>query len=147
MTMEENKKQKAIIVSGYFNPLHKGHIEYFTKSKQLGDKLFVIINNDNQRILKGSKEFMLEDERMIIVESLSLVDYTFLSIDQDPTVSKTIEYIYNKFNSNYIFSFANGGDQTNERIPEYTICKKLGIDLIDGMGIKIQSSSWILKNK
>ena len=147
MTMEENKKQKAIIVSGYFNPLHKGHIEYFTKSKQLGDKLFVIINNDNQRILKGSKEFMLEDERMIIVESLSLVDYTFLSIDQDSTVCKTIEYIYNKFNSNYILSFANGGDQTNERIPEYIICKKLGIGLIDGMGIKIQSSSWILKNK
>ena len=99
-------KLKGIIVSGYFNPLHKGHIEYFTKSKQLGDKLFVIINNDNQRILKGSKEFMLEDERMIIVESLSLVDYTFLSIDQDSTVCKTIEYIYNKFNSNYIFSFA-----------------------------------------
>lgn len=147
MTMEENKKQKGIIVSGYFNPLHKGHLEYFNKSKNLGDKLFVIVNNDNQRILKGSKKFMLEDERVMIIESLSLIDYTFLSIDQDLTVCKTIKLIFDEFSSVYSFSFANGGDQTNERIPEYSICKKLGIDLIDGMGEKIQSSSWILKNK
>lgn len=145
--MEENKKQKGIIVSGYFNPLHKGHLEYFNKSKNLGDKLFVIVNNDNQRILKGSKKFMLEDERVMIIESLSLIDYTFLSIDQDLTVCKTIKLIFDEFSSVYSFSFANGGDQTNERIPEYSICKKLGIDLIDGMGEKIQSSSWILKNK
>ena len=147
MTMEENKKQKGIIVSGYFNPLHKGHLEYFNKSKNLGDKLFVIVNNDNQRILKGSEKFMLEDERVMIIESLSLIDYTFLSIDQDLTVCKTIKLIFDEFSSVYSFSFANGGDQTNERIPEYSICKKLGIDLIDGMGDKIQSSSWILKNK
>lgn len=145
--MEENKKQKAIIVSGYFNPLHKGHLEYFKKSKNLGDKLFVIVNNDNQRILKGSKEFMLEDERVMIIKSLSITDFTFLSIDQDSTVSNTIKLIYDKFSSIYSFSFANGGDQTNEKIPEYSICKKLGIDLIDGMGKKIQSSSWILKNR
>ena len=145
--MEENKKQKGIIVSGYFNPLHKGHLEYFNKSKNLGDKLFVIVNNDNQRILKGSEKFMLEDERVMIIESLSLIDYTFLSIDQDLTVCKTIKLIFDEFSSVYNFSFANGGDQTNERIPEYSICKKLGIDLIDGMGDKIQSSSWILKNK
>tara|TARA_E500000178_G_C16968503_1_gene729692 strand:+ start:868 stop:1305 length:438 start_codon:yes stop_codon:yes gene_type:complete len=145
--MEEIKKQKGIIVSGYFNPLHKGHLEYFNKSKNLGDKLFVIVNNDNQRILKGSKKFMLEDERVMIIESLSLIDYTFLSIDQDLTVCKTIKLIFDEFSSVYSFSFANGGDQTNERIPEYSICKKLGIDLIDGMGEKIQSSSWILKNK
>ena len=147
MTMEENKKQKGIIVSGYFNPLHKGHLEYFNKSKNLGDKLFVIVNNDNQRILKGSEKFMLEDERVMIIESLSLIDYTFLSIDQDLTVCKTIKLIFDEFSSVYNFSFANGGDQTNERIPEYSICKKLGIELIDGMGEKIQSSSWILKNK
>ena len=145
--MEEIKKQKGIIVSGYFNPLHKGHLEYFNKSKNLGDKLFVIVNNDNQRILKGSEKFMLEDERVMIIESLSLIDYTFLSIDQDLTVCKTIKLIFDEFSSVYSFSFANGGDQTNERIPEYSICKKLGIDLIDGMGDKIQSSSWILKNK
>ena len=147
MTMEENKTQKGIIVSGYFNPLHKGHLEYFKKSRNLGDKLFVIVNNDNQRVLKGSEKFMLEDERLMIIESLRLIDYAFLSIDQDLTVCKTIKFIFEEFSSEYSFSFANGGDQTNERIPEYSICNKLGIDLIDGMGDKIQSSSWILKNK
>ena len=64
-------KSKAIIVSGYFNPLHKGHLELFEKAKMKGDKLFVIVNNDNQRALKGSKEFMMEDERVKIIEALS----------------------------------------------------------------------------
>ena len=63
-------KKIAIIVSGYFNPIHKGHIEYFNIAKSNGDYLFVIVNNDIQRELKGSKKFMLQDERLIIVENL-----------------------------------------------------------------------------
>ena len=146
MTIIDNKmRSKGIIVSGYFNPIHKGHIELFNQAKNLGDYLFVIVNNDFQRSLKKSKEFMLEDERMIIVESLSLTDYTFLSIDQDSTVCNTIEYIHNKFNHLYSFSFANGGDQNNQVCPEAEICSKLGVYLIDGLGDKIQSSSWLLK--
>jgi cytidyltransferase-related domain len=61
---------KAIIVSGYFNPLHKGHIEYFNHSKAVGDELIVIVNNDHQRKLKGSAEFQLEDERLFIVSNV-----------------------------------------------------------------------------
>ena len=76
-------KKKAIIVSGYFNPLHKGHIEYFKMAKSHGDVLFVIINNDFQRSLKGSKEFMLEDERLLIVSELNISDEVFISIDKD----------------------------------------------------------------
>ena len=87
------KNNKAIIVSGYFNPIHKGHIEYFNKAKQLADQLFVIVNNDFQRELKGSKEFQLEEERMIIVSNIKSVDKAILSIDKDRTVRKTIEYI------------------------------------------------------
>ena len=71
-------KFNAIIVSGYFNPLHKGHLEYFKKAKSLGKKLFVIVNNDNQRKLKGSKEFMLEDERVLIIKELKIIDKVFL---------------------------------------------------------------------
>jgi cytidyltransferase-like protein len=145
--MEENKKEKAIIVSGYFNPLHKGHLEYFERSKKLGDKLFIIVNNDNQRLLKGSKEFMLEDERMLIIESLSISDFTLLSIDQDKTVRNTLEFIYNKYNNKYQFYFANGGDQLIDNIPELKICQSLGINLIDGLGKKIQSSSWLLNKE
>lgn len=138
-------KLKAIIVSGYFNPLHKGHIEYFHLAKAKGDRLFVIVNNDHQRNLKGSKEFMLEQERVLLVNELSAVDQVVLSIDQDKTVSNTLENIHKEYSESYELFFANGGDQNNESIPESIICQKVGIKLLDGLGDKIQSSSWLLK--
>ena len=136
-------KKKAIIVSGYFNPLHKGHIEYFKLAKSRGDLLFIIVNNDIQRKKKGSKEFMLQDERIIIISSLKIVDEVILSIDNKSDVSKTIRYIFDNY-KNLDLSFANGGDQFNKNSPEFPICSELGINLIDGLGNKIQSSSWLL---
>ena len=138
------KKPNGIIVSGYFNPIHKGHLELFHKAKALGDVLIVIVNNDKQRELKGSKEFMLEKERALIVSELRVVDYVELSIDNDRTVCKTLEKVFKDFESKYSLHFANGGDQHNESIPETVICKKLGISLVEGLGDKIQSSSWLL---
>jgi len=138
-------KKKAIIVSGYFNPIHKGHLEYFNNAKSLADELFVIVNNDHQRALKGSKEFQKEDERMIIVSNIKAVDKAILSIDKDRAVCETIEMIAKEYGSIYDLAFANGGDQNNATIPEKAICKKMNIALIDGLGDKIQSSSWLLK--
>ena len=138
-------KKKGMIVSGYFNPIHKGHIEYFNNAKALADELFVIVNNDHQRNLKGSKEFMLEQERVLLVNELSAVDQVVLSIDQDKTVSNTLENIHKEYSESYELFFANGGDQNNESIPESIICQKVGIKLLDGLGDKIQSSSWLLK--
>ena len=138
-------KQKAIIVSGYFNPIHKGHLEYFQNAKKLADVLFVIVNNDHQRALKQSKEFQLEDERMLIVSSLKPVDKAVLSIDTDRTVCATIASIAKEYGQEYDLAFANGGDQNNQTIPERPICEKMGIALLDGLGDKIQSSSWLLK--
>ena len=138
-------KEKAIIVSGYFNPLHKGHIELFYNAKAHGQQLFIIVNNDLQRSLKGSKKFMQEDERILILNELKVSDKVFLSIDNDRTVIKTLEKISNELSNDYELYFANGGDQNNNLIPEALVCKKLGIKLIDGLGEKIQSSSWILK--
>ena len=138
-------KQKAIIVSGYFNPIHKGHLEYFNNAKALADELFVIVNNDNQRALKGSKEFQKEDERVIIVSNIKAVDKTILSIDEDSTVCATLQMIAENFGNEFELAFANGGDQNNDTIPERPICEEVGIALIDGLGDKIQSSSWLLK--
>ena len=138
-------KKKAIIVSGYFNPIHKGHLEYINKAKLLADELIVIVNNDHQRVLKNSKEFQLEDERMLIVSNLKAVNKAVLSIDSDRTVCKTIEKIANEFGESLDFAFANGGDQNNDTIPERVICNKMGITMLDGLGDKIQSSSWLLK--
>ena len=139
-------KKKAIIVSGYFNPLHKGHIEYFNKAKELADELFVIVNNDHQRLLKGSKEFQKEDERMIIISNIKAVNKTILSVDNDRSVCNTIKKIVNEYDKEFEFSFANGGDQNNETILERNICEKLMVKLIDNLGNKIQSSSWLLGN-
>ena len=143
--MEETKKQKAIIVSGYFNPIHKGHIEYFHSARQVADKLIVIVNNDYQRKLKGSKEFMKEDERVMIVKEFTIVDYGDLSIDKKKDVPLSIKKINDELSNQYEILFGNGGDQNNDTIPEANICKELNIKLIDGLGEKIQSSSWILK--
>mgnify|MGYP001369475441 CR=1 FL=1 len=135
----------AIIVSGYFNPLHKGHLDYFEKAKSSGDLLFVIVNSDYQRKLKGSKEFQDEKERLLIISSLKIVNKAILSIDKDKTVRETIKKIYQNYGDKYSLAFANGGDQNNEKIPEKHICQNLNIKLIDGLGEKIQSSSWLLK--
>ena len=138
----------AIIVSGYFNPIHKGHLELFNKAKLQGDELWVIVNSDLQRGLKGSKEFMGEDERLLIVSSLKMVNFSMIAIDEDRTVSETLRALYVKSIANdpkYQISFANGGDQNNDSIPEARICQELGIYLLEGLGDKIQSSSWLLK--
>jgi len=138
------EKKKAVIVSGYFNPIHKGHIELFRKAKAGADKLWVIVNSDLQRELKGSKEFMDELERKEIVESIRYVDYALISQDKDSTQCQTLELFSQMFGEQYDLYFANGGDQNNDTIPEREVCERVGIGLIDGLGDKIQSSSWLL---
>jgi cytidyltransferase-like protein len=138
--------KKVVIVSGYFNPIHKGHIEYLQLAKRLGDYLIVIINNDYQRELKGSKKFQDEMERVFIVENIKGVDEVFLSVDMDRTVRKTLMMIDRIYGIQNKLIFANGGDQSNTIIPERDTCEKIGIKLVDGLGDKIQSSSWLLNN-
>ena len=140
-------KKKAIVVSGYFNPIHKGHLEYFNNAKDLADELFVIVNSDLQRVLKESKEFQKEEERLFIVQNIKAVDKAFISVDKDRTVRASIRAIFEDYGNEYQLGFANGGDQDNNSVPEAPICKELGIQLIDGLGDKIQSSSWLLNKK
>ena len=140
-------KPKAIIVSGYFNPIHKGHLELFEKAKASGDKLWVIVNSDLQRELKGSKEFMDENERLLIVSAIGIVDKALISIDKDKTQCATLSDLANNYSSEFELYFANGGDQNNDSVPEVPICKEKGIGLLEGLGDKIQSSSWLLKKK
>lgn len=126
-----------VCASGYFNPIHYGHIEYLEKSKQLGDKLIVIVNNDKQSHLKKGTSFMPEEERLKIVRSLRCVDSAVLSVDEDRTVCNTLSLLHPDI-------FTNGGDQNNDTIPEKDICEKMGTKLVDNLGEKIQSSSWLL---
>lgn len=137
-------KRKAVIVSGYFNPIHKGHLELFEKAQEVGDFLIIVVNSDLQRELKGSKEFMDENERLRIIQSIKGVGYSCISIDKDKTQNETLKMLNHKFGDIMDLHFANGGDQSNNTIPESVVCNELGIKLIDGLGDKIQSSSWLL---
>ena len=125
---------KVVAISGYFDPIHIGHLEYINMAKKLGDKLVVIVNNNYQCELKKGKPFMDERDRLTIVSNLKNVDEVFLSIDEDKTVCASLEKIKPDI-------FANGGDRKNYEIPESVICKKYDIKIIDGLGEKIRSSS------
>ena len=127
---------KTVAVSGYFDPIHVGHLEYLKLSKDLGDKLVVIVNNNYQCVLKKGKPFMDENDRVQIVKSLKMVDEVFLSIDMDKTVCASLEAIKPDI-------FANGGDRSLEEIPETAVMKKYNIEMVDGLGEKIRSSSEI----
>ena len=127
---------KIVAVSGYFDPIHVGHLEYLKMAKSLGDKLVVIINSDYQAGLKKGKSFMPEEDRLEIVQALRCVDEVFLSIDKDKSVCKSLEHLKPDI-------FTNGGDRSLEEIPETAVMKKYKIEMVDGLGEKIRSSSEI----
>ena len=136
----KDKKSVVVAVSGYFNPLHVGHLDMIEKAKKLGDKLVVIINNDKQVALKGSVPFMPEKDRIRILKALRDVDEVFLSIDNDASVCRSLAKIRPNI-------FANGGDRHSiGDVPEYPICQKLKITMVDGLGKKIRASSQLIAN-
>lgn len=143
--MEKNKT--LVICSGYFNPIHKGHLEYLKRSKELGDFLYVIVNNDYQREMKGSRPFMEEKERKLIIESIKFVDKAMIAIDEEKTVNRSIKWIMMSIGKEFNrYIFANGGDQNQSTVGETQLCEELGIELADGLGDKIQSSSKLIKD-
>ena len=136
----------AVVVSGYFDPIHVGHLEMMKLAKQLGDELVVIVNNDKQAKLKKKKSFMSEDDRLKIVKAIRYTDAAFISVDEDKTVCGSLEKVRRNY-KDYDIIFANGGDRHSGEIPESKVCKKCDIQMIDGLGDKIRSSSKIIKGK
>jgi len=138
----KSKKEKVVIVSGYFDPLHVGHLEYFKMAKELGDTLVVILNNRKQSFLKKGDEFMLEKDRMEIVYHLDMVDEAILSCDKDKSVCETIRMIKRMKPMDELI-FCNGGDRQIDQnnIFEFKVCQELEIPMVDGLGDKIRSSS------
>jgi cytidyltransferase-like protein len=142
--IKSRKYPVVVAVSGYFNPLHVGHIEMIQRAKKLGDKLVVIVNNDKQVALKGRVPFMSETDRVKIIKALRDADEVILAIDDykwpngEIPVIKTLAKVRPDI-------FANGGDRHSiVNVPEYDICQKLGIKLVDGLGKKIRASSEII---
>ena len=130
-----------VATSGYFDPLHVGHLELIDHSRRLADenngKLVVIVNNDEQARLKKGEVFMSQEDRTKIVAALKQVDEVFLSVDKDKSVCESLRAVKPNI-------FANGGDRTEGEIPETPVCKEVGIEIIDGLGEKIRSSSEII---
>ncbi len=138
------KKPIVVAVSGGFDPLHAGHVRMFNAAKKLGDKLVVILNNDNWLRAKKGYNFMSEKERKEIIESLKSVDKVVITKhvknSQDMSVCNELELIKPNI-------FANGGDRKLHNVPEVATCKQIGCKMVFniGPGGKMQSSSWLLE--
>ena len=136
---------KLGIVSGYFNPVHSGHLDYIEGAKEICDFLYVIVNNDKQVKIKGSTPFMDEKERLRIVQSLKSVDRAMVALDKDSTVFESIMWLYWKYSTDYFVDemiFMNGGDRKSDSSPEEVACKEIGVLTVYGVGGgKTQSSS------
>jgi len=141
----KNKKKKVVAVSGGFDPIHVGHVRMFKRAKELGNELVVILNNDNWLKKKKGYVFMPEHERKELIEAIDVVDRVVLTRHgSDPTdMSVCTELVELKPDI-----FANGGDRTQENIPEVPVCDSIGCTVIFniGDGGKVQSSSWLLTN-
>ena len=135
---------KIILVTGGFDPLHSGHIEYFRAAKALGDRLIVGINSDAWLIRKKGKPFMCFDERRTIIQALKMVDGTVEFNDLDDSSINAIEKVKLNFPRDQIV-FANGGDRTALNIPEIDVPNVLFKFEVGG-STKINSSSQILNN-
>ncbi len=140
------KKPRWVAVSGGFDPIHIGHTRMFNEAKKLGDKLVVILNNDNWLMAKKGYVFMLENERKEVLSALQSVDKIVLTAhspdDPDRSVCRELAKIKPDV-------FANGGDRKNiNDIPEGAVCKQFDIKMIFnvGKGGKVQSSSWLTAN-
>ena len=141
-----NAKKNMIILSGGFDPVHKGHIRMF-KEASLNGIVVAGLNSDEWLIRKKGKFFMPFIERKEILESIRYIDLVKSFDDSDDTACSLINKINNEYSENYNIFFGNGGDRTNQTTPEIKFCNDNNIDLIWGLGGgKIQSSSELLKN-
>lgn len=131
---------KRVIVSGFFNPLHGGHLDMIEEAATMGDWLIVVVNNDVQQVIKKDKIILSEDNRARLVRALRDVDEVIIAVDQDPPVTKTLEMIADKYKDDELI-FANGGDRSDAgRIPgpEGDLCIERGIKMVFGVGTNVR---------
>lgn len=125
---------KVTIVSGFFNPLHGGHLDMIEAAALMGDKLIVVVNNDVQQIIKKGKVILNEQNRARLLGALRVVDEVVIAVDEDPTVVRTLQMIALQHPDDDLI-FANGGDRASEKeVPETKVCADYGIKMVFGVG-------------
>jgi len=136
-----------VVVSGYFGPIHVGHLDMIEAGKAAGDELFVIVNNNTQQVLKKGKIIIDEADRLRIVKALRVVDHAMVATDEDGTVCASLDVIADRF-PNHRIVFGNGGDdrKNNDEVPETEVCSRRNIEMVFGMGglNKADSSSRLI---
>lgn len=135
--------RKTVVVSGGFDPVHQGHIRLFKAAKELGDRLVVILNNDNWLLIKKGYVFMTQDVRAEILNAIRYVDEVYITEhvagDKDVSVCNAIRVIKPDI-------FANGGDRFKNNIPEVAVCEDLNVEMVFNVGgEKVASSSDLLQ--
>lgn len=132
---------KVALVSGYFNPIHPGHVDLFRRAKGISDELWVIVKNDHQANLKRKiPSFQDEKYRMDIVGSIGCVDRVVLSIDKDLSVNNTIKHLITE-HQGHDYVLAKGGDASTRDVLEKDLCQLHNIEIIVDLGEKTHSSS------
>tara|TARA_Y100001973_G_scaffold49812_1_gene73954 strand:- start:376 stop:837 length:462 start_codon:yes stop_codon:yes gene_type:complete len=148
---KEDWIKNVIIVSGGFDPVHKGHIRMFREAANLGANVVLGLNSDEWLSRKKGKPFMKWDERAEILESCKFVNQVISFDDSDDTASDAIKRVFDMYNadsSDYNIYFANGGDRKKGNVPELDTCKELEVVMLWGIGGgKIQSSSWLINGE
>jgi len=146
---KSNWSKNVIIVSGGFDPVHKGHMRMFREAANLGANVVVGLNSDDWLTRKKDKPFMKWDERAEILECCKFVNQVLPMDDSDDTASDIIFKVCKLYNNeDFNIYFANGGDRKVGNVPELDVCKKLGVVMLWGIGGgKIQSSSWLIKGE
>ena len=141
--------KNVIIVSGGFDPVHKGHIRMFREAANLGHQVIIGLNSDEWLTRKKGKPFMKWEERAEILESCKFVTQVLSMDDSDDTASDIIKQVANLYkNQNMNIYFANGGDRKKGNVPELDTCKNLNVVMLWGIGGgKIQSSSWLINGE
>lgn len=125
---------KVAIVSGFFNPLHGGHLDMIEAAAKLGDRLIVIVNNDKQQVEKKGKVILVETSRARLLRALRVVDEVFIAIDDDMTVIKSLDFLASQYPDDKLV-FANGGDRDSAKVvPESEVCAKNDIEMLFGVG-------------
>lgn len=140
--------KKVVITSGFFNPVHIGHINLMKEAKKLGDHLVVIVNNDDQVAVKGSVKFMPQQERVEIIKAIAGVDEVVLAADKDGFIPESLKSLAQKYAGHELI-FAKGGDRHFDNLPdaEKKVCAEFNIKVVNNVGGgKVQSSSWLLNN-